>query len=161
MLPNVFTTVYIVWFRHRLTGSFGLLHLLFGLNGCSPAWWKKETWRLFLTFTLTNPVDIQDQSFTYINRWESPPVHPSWKDVLRSSIDRAHRSSWKPRWGFFLSFNFQGTFLGKWAQTETMLCNSRLWFVFFGSCFLSVFYKLSFRIWWCLVLRWKKFTFRK
>lgn len=34
-----------------------------------------------------------DWSFTYLNRWEGPPVHSGWENVLRGGIDRAHRSS--------------------------------------------------------------------
>lgn len=34
-----------------------------------------------------------DWSFTYLNRWEGPPVHSGWENVLWGGIDRAHRSS--------------------------------------------------------------------
>lgn len=45
----------------------------------------------------TNPRNKCDWSFTHINRWEGPAVHPGWKNVLWGGIDRAHGPSGEHR----------------------------------------------------------------
>lgn len=76
------------------------------LEGSFSRWMEKQenknkavlSWatRLLLQ-QLTNPGDMWDWSFTHINRWEGPPVHPGWENVLWGGIDRAHGSSGEHR----------------------------------------------------------------